>query len=407
MTKGQRGSPRNKARSAEKLFAPFLEAVHCGSPVGGLTHSFYRYPARFSPQFARRAIEVFTEPGDTVFDPFMGGGTTVVEALSLGRRCIGSDINPLAKFLARAKTTPITVADARALLEWCNCLPNFVNLHAGSSRHTDWAAFQKHLPWWLRKTLEMALDSVDALATARQRQFARCSLIKTAQWALDCRSEIPTKTQFLSVHRANLCSMLDGAVAFRGSLQERFGHFPSHVWRNRRLLSRTAVGIDTDGRVPRDWMPPKLVLTSPPYFGIHILYHRWQVQGRRETPAAYWLAGCRDGRGEAYYTFGNRKRKEMDTYLGILGECFASIVALLGKDSIVVQLVAFSNPEAQLPAYLDTMQCAGLEEIRIKEFARRGKRIWRTVPNRKWYADLKGNLSASKEVLLIHRKASL
>jgi hypothetical protein len=95
----------------------------------------------------------------------------------------------------------------------------------------------------------------------------------------------------------------------------------------------------------------------------------------------------------------------MDTYLEILNDCFSSIVTLLGKNSIVVQLVAFSKPEAELPAYLDIMQLAGLEEIRIGEVSGPDNRIWRTVPNRKWYADLKGNLAASKEVLLIHRKA--
>jgi hypothetical protein len=50
--------------------------------VSGLTHDLYRYPARFSPLFARAAIETFTEPGDTVLDPFAGGSTTLVEALA-------------------------------------------------------------------------------------------------------------------------------------------------------------------------------------------------------------------------------------------------------------------------------------------------------------------------------------
>jgi hypothetical protein len=31
-------------------------------PVRGLTHGFYKYPARFSPSFARAAIETFTQP---------------------------------------------------------------------------------------------------------------------------------------------------------------------------------------------------------------------------------------------------------------------------------------------------------------------------------------------------------
>jgi hypothetical protein len=39
----------------------------------------------------------------------------------------------------------------------------------------------------------------------------------------------------------------------------------------------------------------KLIVTSPPYPGVHVLYHRWHVDGRRETPAPYWIAGCNDG----------------------------------------------------------------------------------------------------------------
>src|SRR5215467_12038614 len=64
--------------------------------VRGLTHDFYKYPARFSPSFARAAIETFTKPGQLVLDPHVGGGTTLVEARALGRECVGVDISPLA-----------------------------------------------------------------------------------------------------------------------------------------------------------------------------------------------------------------------------------------------------------------------------------------------------------------------
>jgi hypothetical protein len=58
----------------------FLAAVQNQQPVTGLTHNFYRYPGRFSPAFARAAIEALSRPGDVILDPFMGGGTTLVEA---------------------------------------------------------------------------------------------------------------------------------------------------------------------------------------------------------------------------------------------------------------------------------------------------------------------------------------
>src|SRR4051812_40922043 len=83
---------------------PLLEAINDRNIVSGLTHSVYRYPARFSPVFARAAIETFTQPGDTVLDPFMGGSTSLVEALALGRNAVGTDLNQLAVFLTRVKT---------------------------------------------------------------------------------------------------------------------------------------------------------------------------------------------------------------------------------------------------------------------------------------------------------------
>ena len=59
----------------------FLDAILSQSPSKGFTHTFYRYPARFSPEFARAAINTFTKQNDVVFDPFMGSGTTLVEEL--------------------------------------------------------------------------------------------------------------------------------------------------------------------------------------------------------------------------------------------------------------------------------------------------------------------------------------
>ena len=50
-----------------------------------------------------------------MYDPFMGGGTTIVEASALGRRAVGTDINSLAVFLTEVKTTVYTPAD-RAII---------------------------------------------------------------------------------------------------------------------------------------------------------------------------------------------------------------------------------------------------------------------------------------------------
>jgi hypothetical protein len=72
-----------------------------------LTHFFHHWTAKFIPQIPARIIEQHTEEGDAVLDPFMGCGTTLVEAAIRRRPAYGTDISPLAVKIARAKTSPI------------------------------------------------------------------------------------------------------------------------------------------------------------------------------------------------------------------------------------------------------------------------------------------------------------
>lgn len=78
-----------------------------GEKTKTYTHGIHTYPAMFIPQVARRLLEMYTKEGDTVTDIFCGSGTTLVESKLLNRNAYGIDLNPLAIFLAKAKTTPI------------------------------------------------------------------------------------------------------------------------------------------------------------------------------------------------------------------------------------------------------------------------------------------------------------
>jgi len=72
-----------------------------------ITHGYYTYPAKFIPQLAERLILENSNEGDIVVDPFMGSGTTIVEALVNNRKAIGVDINNIAYLISKVKTTPL------------------------------------------------------------------------------------------------------------------------------------------------------------------------------------------------------------------------------------------------------------------------------------------------------------
>ena len=78
-----------------------------GEKTKSYTHGIHTYPAMFIPQVGRRLLETYSKEGDTICDIFCGSGTALVESKLLGRNAYGIDLNPLAIFLAHAKTTPI------------------------------------------------------------------------------------------------------------------------------------------------------------------------------------------------------------------------------------------------------------------------------------------------------------
>jgi len=372
----------------------FLQSKH---HVEGLTHNFYRYPARFAPEFAREVILEFSREGDVVLDTFMGGGTTIVEAIANGRVACGIDINPLAYFITTVKTTPLSSHDEDAILGWLeNIAPS--GIAENNSLNTD--SRLRNVPVQVKQFFISAVEGIGNLRFPRQRSFARCALMRLGQWALDRREELPTSDQMKTHLLKDVSEMFDGLNKLTETVR-------SHSIRKNKMTSKRFLYLGSvDDAVPRNraWVchRPKLVLTSPPYPGVHVLYHRWQIRGRRETPAPYWLADLRDGHGESYYTLGGRSEKGQREYFERLTRTYNLLRSVIDESAVVVQLVAFSEPDTQLPRFLNSMVSAGYEELtlfRSPEF----ERPYRQVPNRKWYTQLGQNHGASNEILLVHR----
>lgn len=89
-------------------------------------HSLHEvsYRACFKPQLPRFFIDRLTQSGDTVYDPFMGRGTTLLEAALLGRVAVGCDINPLSKVLVEPRLQPPLVEAVGQRLSHVNWTAN-------------------------------------------------------------------------------------------------------------------------------------------------------------------------------------------------------------------------------------------------------------------------------------------
>ena len=100
-------------------------------------HSIHEisYRACFKPQLPNFFINALTIEGDTVYDPFMGRGTTLIEAILLNRNVIGNDINPLSSALVEGRVnTP-------SLLEIQDRLNNIIFNYSQEIKNKDLLVF--------------------------------------------------------------------------------------------------------------------------------------------------------------------------------------------------------------------------------------------------------------------------
>jgi hypothetical protein len=100
---------------------------------GHSLHPMCSYLASFPAALAHAFIARWSRPGDVVFDPFSGRGTTPLQACAEGRIGVGNDLNPFAHLLTAAKIEPAHPAEARTRLAalrmgWATAAPDWIGL---------------------------------------------------------------------------------------------------------------------------------------------------------------------------------------------------------------------------------------------------------------------------------------
>lgn len=400
---GVGGPERNDCDLAAAPFDPaalpwgsFAAAADSRDYACDLTHPLYRYPARMSPQLARAVILGLTEPGDLVLDPFSGGGTTAIEALSNGRRVVCCDLNALGCFVTRAKAWPVGPDSLRAYQRWAVSVVSGVLDSSDRSMPLVANGGVKYAPRTHGALLELR-DAALGVNDPSARRLALLTVLRTGQLCFDCRRTPPSpsilKNSFRSVAQMVLHRMQMYSAACRRH------QWPDGLRRSLRVLRGDADDIPQKLRAS-SMERVSLILTSPPYPGVHVLYHRWQIYGRRETALPYHLLHLNDGYFESHYTFGSRKQHDK-VYFCRLISLFSSLRRLVTPATLVVQVVGFADPECHLSRFREAMRSAGFEEVIAPDLP--ASAIARIVPHRRWYAELAKIHAERREFLLVHR----
>ena len=154
-------SHQNKLSNYRNLLSTNLD-FHGQSTNYG-SHSFHAFAAKFPPQIPRIFIESLTRESDIILDPMVGSGTTLVEAVSLGRYAIGVDLDPLAQLICNIKTVKISQSVAQKTL---SDILDYVNFQIDREETKKWMEnnfdikTKEFIDYWFEKTTQLELASL-------------------------------------------------------------------------------------------------------------------------------------------------------------------------------------------------------------------------------------------------------
>jgi hypothetical protein len=197
------------------------------------------------------------------------------------------------------KTTIFDDFELNRLAAWTTQVAKSIHMHRTSiylAEHGE-LGYYRHLDhpsrWRLRKSIEQGIASAMRLRSKRLELFGRCAVLRTAQRALDGRKMLPRVAEFRNMLTEISTEMVAGARQLQAAVK-RYPRLPRV-----QVLNRSAAGLEDDERRPH-WPCEDQLWRSPPYPGVHVLYHRWQVDGQKEAPLPFMIANRLDGAGSSY-----------------------------------------------------------------------------------------------------------
>src|SRR3989339_1935328 len=102
---------KNKKESFEQINYATVAKPH--TPM----YLMHKYWARKPHNVVSEYVKNYTKEGDIVLDPFCGSGPTPIEAIKLGRKGIGIDLNPISTFVTRMTAVPIDINQIKNAFE--------------------------------------------------------------------------------------------------------------------------------------------------------------------------------------------------------------------------------------------------------------------------------------------------
>ncbi len=232
------------------------------------THCFHPYPAMMIPQVAERILDEFGQNSKILFDPYCGSGTSLVEANLRGINAIGTDINPLARLIAKVKTTIIPLKMLDSYLKDFN---DFIfSIKLGGKKIEPEINNFKNINYWFKKDTQYWLaiikEYIEKIDVEDIRDFFKAAFSETVrEVSLTRKSEFKlyrmSKKQIEKFNPDVLFIMMEKLIRNRNGMAE-------YISIKRNNSNSKIYDFNTVYEIPQNIISPEsvdIIVTSPPY----------------------------------------------------------------------------------------------------------------------------------------------
>ena len=285
-----------------------------------LTHRFHAYPGRCHPHLPQTILGALARPGESVLDPFMGGGTVLVEALLQGLKATGNDLNPIAGLVGRERARPRTPADAALLNAEAERIAGLVEGLRREKRPPR--VNRQHLPRLkplyqphLLAELVQWIRLIDSMRPGGERETLRAVFSALAVKFSVRRSASNAESKPVHYPKGAVTRFFMEKCRELAQAQVELGRLLPAPWPHCKILSEDARLLPSLG-----WSCVDHIVTSPPYPGLSGTYDHHRI-------CMDWL----DLDGEPFRTgeIGARRQGEASGWSAALGDVLGSLARVL------------------------------------------------------------------------------
>ena len=310
-----------------------MDSVKNAKNTTYLTHNFHPFPAKFIPHLPQILIKEFSKPGDMVFDPFCGSGTTLVEAILLNRQSIGTDINPISILASKVKSTPLNPSEINNIRKYLLFLEN-VDLDTDFSQSIPEFHGRDH--WFMEHVQnELAMLRTTIKEHTKAKSNARFFLDLAFSSIVNVVSNQDSDTRYAAIEKDIPIGKPTSLLIKRAnSMLQRMEDFVN------KIQDTTASSVLADSRQLEfiDNSSIDLLVTSPPYANTYdyYLYHKHRMNWLELN----WKNAMKDEIGSRNNH--SSKKEEIDTYITSMQQSFVHFARIMKPGAFAILIIGDS-----------------------------------------------------------------